>query len=487
MLFLLALVIAVSFSFLCAGVLKKHPLPFYIGGTVLSVIMTVLSGRHLDNAFLRTYAVGIFSGGAMAGALWAVVMGMRVLPDGSRAVKRLMPVRGELSIFAASITLSHIVNYGVTYIKRLADPRLRTGTELVLTCVVCIALTLIMLPLTVISFRKIRKKMDPRTWKKVQRAAYVFYGLIYLHVMIIFLPRARAGMKGYFTSCLAYTLVWGAYLVLRVRKHYVKTKKPESRSALNVACMACLAAMTGIIAFCSYGKAENRPSAARKASGTKSLSIRRDSSSDAVSVPDGSVSSETVSSTSSLDGSSQDDSSSESAESLSSSGDSSSSGPDSSLSSSESSSESDSSEEPQEEQPEEEEPEEEPHDSDEEQDQPAETEAPREEPPVTTTAETTTAAPPEPEYIYENGTYEAKAYGYDGYIHVTITIEDDLITDISAYTDEEETEYFDMAYELIGQDILDCQTYDVDAVSGATYSSEAIIKAVRKCLEQALR
>ena len=66
-----------------------------------------------------------------------------------------------------------------------------------------------------------------------------------------------------------------------------------------------------------------------------------------------------------------------------------------------------------------------------------------------------------------------------------MTIENDIITEISAYTDEEETEYFDTAYEIIVGDILYFQDYEVDAVSGATYSSNAIMKGVKKCLDQA--
>ena len=83
--------------------------------------------------------------------------------------------------------------------------------------------------------------------------------------------------------------------------------------------------------------------------------------------------------------------------------------------------------------------------------------------------------------------YKDSAYGYDGEVHVTITIENDVITEISAYSDEEEPEYFDSAYETVAGDILNYQTCEVDAVSGATYSSNAIMKAVKKCLEQARR
>lgn len=100
----------------------------------------------------------------------------------------------------------------------------------------------------------------------------------------------------------------------------------------------------------------------------------------------------------------------------------------------------------------------------------------------------TAAAPPE--YKYNNGTYTAKAYGYDGYIHVTLTIENDIITSFSAYTEEESEEdqaYFNMAYGPVGQAIVSSSSSDVDGVSGATISSDAIKMAAKKCLKQALK
>ena len=66
-------------------------------------------------------------------------------------------------------------------------------------------------------------------------------------------------------------------------------------------------------------------------------------------------------------------------------------------------------------------------------------------------------------------------------------IENDVITSLTASTDEEETEYFDMAYGTMAQDIINRQSPDVDGVSGATYSSDDIKKALKKCLEKARR
>ncbi|MBR0528203.1 MAG: FMN-binding protein [Ruminococcus sp.] len=491
MLFLIAFAVAVLFSVLCAGALKKVPAAFYVGAALVSALMVVLAQQPVENVILRKYVIGLFSRGALAGALWVVVMGMRVLPDGSKAIKRLMPIRGELSIFAATVTLSHISVYGLSYTKRLTDSNISKTTDFLLSFAVCAALVLIMVPLTVISFKKIRKKMNAKKWKNIQRAAYVFYALIYLHIIMLFIPKARAGMEGYFLSCVVYTAVFGAYLILRVRKWYVKKKSPESRAWLNIASTACAVLLTGIVAFCSYGKPQNRVRT-RDASARK-VAVRRDRDVTTTADDDrarvrlsaGDDSSSSAESSSSVSGNSSSENESAS-ESSSSKKDSSSSSKSDSSSKDSSSGDESSQVKEQEEQTEEtvvqeeeqvqsEEPQQEVETS-------AETQPPETAPPETQPPET---APPEPEYIYNNGTYEDSAFVYDGYIHVTVTIENDIITEIYAYTDEEETEYFDSAYEIIAGDILYYQSCDVDAVSGATFSSNAIMKGVKKCLDQA--
>ncbi|SEL24450.1 FMN-binding protein [Ruminococcus albus] len=492
MLFLIALTIAVLFSVLCAGALKKAPLAFYIGGTLISVLMIVLAQQPVENVILRKYVIGLFSRGALAGALWVVVMGMRVLPDGSKAIKRLMPVRGELSIFTATVTLSHIIFYGLSYIKRLTDPNFSKAADFLLTCGICAALVLIMVPLTVLSFKKIRKKMNAKKWKNIQRAAYVFYALIYLHIIALFIPKAKAGIEGYFLSCLVYTAVFGGYMILRVRKWYVKKKTPENSALLNIASTACAVLLTGIVAFCSYGKPQNKVRTNRPAA--KKVTV--------MTVNDTSPTNEEDRTTLRLSADRDDTSSHDPGESSSpdskNSSDSSSSQKDSSSSRKKDSSsgEEDTDEEEQDENHEEQDEQEEQNDREEQGEHKEQSEERKDnrqeekreeqqevrepvqtQPPVT--------EPPEPEFIYNNGTYEDSAYGYDGEVHVTITIENDVITEISAYSDEEEPDYFDSAYETVAGDILNYQTCEVDAVSGATYSSNAIMKAVKKCLEQA--
>ena len=86
-----------------------------------------------------------------------------------------------------------------------------------------------------------------------------------------------------------------------------------------------------------------------------------------------------------------------------------------------------------------------------------------------------------------DGVYEGKAYGYDGAVKATVTIKDGKITDISFSSAESDLWYFDKCKVPRFIRILSKHknNTDVDAVSGATYSSNGIKKAVLDALKQA--
>ncbi|HAM68746.1 MAG TPA: hypothetical protein DCP68_03935 [Ruminococcus sp.] len=68
---------------------------------------------------------------------------------------------------------------------------------------------------------------------------------------------------------------------------------------------------------------------------------------------------------------------------------------------------------------------------------------------------------------------------------VHVTIQDDRITDITAETEESDETYFFDAKGVVIPSIIQNQSADVDACSGATLSSNAIMTAVRAALESA--
>ena len=87
---------------------------------------------------------------------------------------------------------------------------------------------------------------------------------------------------------------------------------------------------------------------------------------------------------------------------------------------------------------------------------------------------------------YTDGIYYGSATGFGGTITVAVTIEDGVITSIEIVSAPGETEsYFSQALAVIDA-ILSAQSPNVDAISGATYSSNGIINAVKEALSQAV-
>ena len=86
---------------------------------------------------------------------------------------------------------------------------------------------------------------------------------------------------------------------------------------------------------------------------------------------------------------------------------------------------------------------------------------------------------------YLDGIYTAEAMGFEGEITVQVTVAEDKITDITLLSAEDEEEYLSQAKQVIPA-ILEGQSPNVDAVSGATYSSTGILKnAVKLALAKA--
>jgi len=86
---------------------------------------------------------------------------------------------------------------------------------------------------------------------------------------------------------------------------------------------------------------------------------------------------------------------------------------------------------------------------------------------------------------YADGTYTGEGTGYNPGLVVEVTIADNKITEIEIVSNNETIGYCDSALEQIPDEIVEAQSTDVDAISGATKTSNGIIEAVNNALEQA--
>ena len=81
-----------------------------------------------------------------------------------------------------------------------------------------------------------------------------------------------------------------------------------------------------------------------------------------------------------------------------------------------------------------------------------------------------------------NGSYTASANGNNGEISLTVDFDAGKISAITILEHKETVGLADPALERIPQQIIEQQSIAVDAVSGATNTSNAIIKAVAECI-----
>lgn len=85
---------------------------------------------------------------------------------------------------------------------------------------------------------------------------------------------------------------------------------------------------------------------------------------------------------------------------------------------------------------------------------------------------------------YKDGTYYGSANGFAGTITVKVVIKNSNILSVTIKSHSDGAEYIKKAKALLKQ-IVKKQTTNLDAVSGATYSSNGIIKATREALKKA--
>lgn len=83
------------------------------------------------------------------------------------------------------------------------------------------------------------------------------------------------------------------------------------------------------------------------------------------------------------------------------------------------------------------------------------------------------------------GVYQAEAPGKKGAVKVEVTFAEDAIEDVKVLDSLETPRISAVPFERIPQEIIEYQSLGIDAVSGATLCSMAVLAAVEDCVEQA--
>ena len=404
MIVILTLICSLAFFHFFGKALKKKPAVLY-GICILLSLVSIFYPREGGLPFLDFFFKKIMQRGVLAGSLFIWVMIAPVLPKSFSGRKTIYLLRGEMAICASLITLAHNLAFGGKYFGALFLGQGHISLMELHAAIVSCLMILLLIPLTVTSFQAVRRKMQGKTWKKLQNWSYLFYLLLYLHIFFIYQGALIRGKGDYFFTLMLYSFIFGLYGFLRIRQYRIQKEGKEKKTfpllriggILPIVCIFLsgfysagkyraaleanvdkIRAQESVSEQHGQGEEINSSEKAVEASGDKASTNSSDASSDSQAIDEDSISG-----------------------------------------------------------------------------------------------------------AYKDGECFGKASAYNGNVEVKVTISGGKITAIDIVKTKDDEEYFFDAQKKVIPEILEKQSTDVDAVAGATTSSEGICHAVEKALEEA--
>lgn len=212
--FAIILVVSVAAVFALRNPLKACPVAFYAAAIAVDVLYMYGVFFGLPRAVWSPLFV-LVQKCELALALFAVVMFIGCLNREGRAYRWLKPVRSELSIVAWFLSLGHMAVYLESYLPRLVSGGAVSG-NVVGAFVLAVVLLALLVVLGVTSFAFVKRRMSTASWKKVQKLAYPFFVLVYVHLLLMLLPSALHGGLAAQAAVAVYSVVFIGYGLCRV-------------------------------------------------------------------------------------------------------------------------------------------------------------------------------------------------------------------------------------------------------------------------------
>ena len=406
----LTLLCSLAFFHFFGKAVKKKPAVLY-GICILLSLVSIFYPREGGLPFLDFFFKKIMQRGILAGSLFIWVMLAPVLPKSFSGRKIIYLLRGEMAICASLITLAHNLAFGGKYFGALFLGQGHISLMELHAAIVSCLMILLLIPLTITSFQTVRRKMQGKSWKKLQNWSYLFYLLLYLHIFFIYQGALIRGKGEYFFTLMLYSFIFGCYGFLRIRQYRVQ-KETREKKAVPLLRIAGILPIVCLFLSVFYSAGKYRAALEANVDKIRAQESVAESKGSAESTGRGE------------DKSDASEKATEAAEDK------------ASANSSNGSSDSQAG------------------------------------------ANSASGA-------YQDGEYLGKASAYNGNVEVKVTISGGKITAIDIVKTKDDEEYFFDAQKKVIPEILEKQSTDVDAVAGATTSSEGIAHAVQKALEQA--
>lgn len=213
---LIALATAAAFALVFRTPLVRHSGVCYVCAVALGAVF--LSGAlyqvspDLNRELLPFLRRAIFPY-----ALFVVVMYIGVLPESSKLRNYLAPARGPLSVVAALMALCHAASYLEVYAKVALGGFSTAAASTASALVVAVVLSVLLAALAVTSLNGVRRRMGGSAWRAVQKFAYLFFGLVTLHAVVLLLPSATPGSPS-LLAVSVYSGVFILYVILRTAR-----------------------------------------------------------------------------------------------------------------------------------------------------------------------------------------------------------------------------------------------------------------------------
>lgn len=421
MILTLTLICSLAFFRFFGKALKKKPAVLY-GICILLSLVSIFYPREGGIPFLDFFFKKIMQRGVLAGSLFIWVMLAPVLPKSFSGRKTIYLLRGEMAICASLITLAHNLAFGGKYFGALFLGQGHISLMELHAAIVSCLMILLLIPLTVTSFQAVRRKMQGKTWKELQNWSYLFYLLLYLHIFFIYQGALIRGKGDYFFTLMIYSFIFGFYGFLRIRQYRIQ-KEGKEKKTFPLLRIAGILPIVCLFLSVFYSAGKYRAALEANVDKIRAQETIAESKESADNAAENKGSVESIG-----NGEEKSNSSEKASEA---------SGDKASTNSSNASSDS-----------------------------------------QATDEDSISGA-------YKDGECFGKASAYNGNVEVKVTISGGKITAIDIVKTKDDEEYFFDAQKKVIPEILEKQSTDVDAVAGATTSSEGICHAVQKALEEA--
>jgi DMSO/TMAO reductase YedYZ heme-binding membrane subunit len=267
------LICALVFVVIFKKQIKAHPVVFYIYPALYFIWDLIACSTFLSSAAAETLEGWGWSGYLMAGwwlewlglgttfgiGLIIIVMFIGVLPK-TEFVKNLFTIRTEMSIIGGTILVGHGIlqqDNIILYNQYYSDSPI--FFTLIMFCILGMVILLLLIAPWITSFRAVRKKMKPSTWKKLQTYTSIplFVGML-LFGLAMYLGRVLQWYPGivdiwnittplssdepmslgygvdlatYYLSAKVYLVFLVAYIVLRIKKFKGKKQPVAAEEA----------------------------------------------------------------------------------------------------------------------------------------------------------------------------------------------------------------------------------------------------------------